>query len=182
MAQFNDMQTIKRNLFAMRNGIVADTLRKAGSPFPIIFGVNLPQLDEIAANTGKNMELALQLYNDARTRESMLIAPMIFPPEEMTPELAMEWLRQSKAVEVTDILCHKLLRKLPFASEIAVAALQSTDEMLRYGGIRLLWNLLPSPAKEFKAEIEAEAMKKSPLTKRPAEMLLEEIDFLTSQE
>ena len=182
MAQFNEMQTIKRNFFAMRNGIVADSLRKAGSPFPVIFGVNLPQLDEIAANTGRNKALALQLYNDTRTRESMLVAPMVFPPEEMTQELALEWLQKSRAVEVTDILCHKLLRKLSFAPQVAASALQSTDEMLRYGGIRILWNLLPSPAKDFKAEIQAEVMKDSPLTKRPAEMLLEEIDFLTEVE
>lgn len=182
MAQFNDMQTIKRNFFAMRNGIVADSLRKAGSPFPIIFGVNLPQLDEIAANTGKSKELAMQLYNDTRTRESMLVAPMIFPVEDMTPELALEWLQSSKAIEVTDILCHKLLRKLPFAPILAVTALKSEDEMLRYGGIRLLWNLLPSPAKDFKHEIQAEIMKASPLTKRPAEMLMEEIEFLTAED
>lgn len=182
MAQFNEMQAIKRNFFAMRNGIVADSLRKAGSPFTIIFGVNLPQLDEIAVNTGKNKALALQLYNDTRTRESMLVAPMVFPPEEMTPELALEWLQKSKAVEVTDILCHKLLRKLPFAPQVAAAALQSTDSMLRYGGIRLLWNLLPSPAKEFKDDIKAEVMKNNPLTRRHAEMLLEEIDFLTDEE
>ena len=40
----------------MRNGIVADTLRKAGSPYRIIFGLNLPQISEIARVTGCNHE------------------------------------------------------------------------------------------------------------------------------
>lgn len=172
------MQTVKRNLFAMRNGIVADSLRKAGSPFPIIFGVNLPQLDEIADKTGKNRELADKLYSDNRCRESMLLAPMLYPQEEMTLEKALDWLSRSNAVEVTDILCHKLLRKLPFADEIAAKALESESDMVRYGGIRLLWNLLPSPAVNFKEAILKEAERKSRLTMRPATSLLEEIDFL----
>ena len=178
MTQFNEMQTIKRNLFAMRNGIVADSLRKAGSPFPIIFGVNLPQLDEIAAKTGKNLALARSLYEDSRCRESMLIAPMLFPPEEMTTDIALEWLAKSKSTEVTDILCHKLLRKLPFAAEIASKALDREDEMMRYGGIRMLWNLLPSPAREFRDRISEEARKRCALTQRVSEALIEELDFL----
>lgn len=178
MTEFNQMQLIKRNLFAMRNGIVADTLRKAGSPFPIIFGVNLPQLDEIAASTGKNPQLADALFDDCRCRESMLIAPMLLTPEDMNKEKALGWLSKSKAVEVTDVLCHKLLRKLPYAAEVAAEALESDNDMVRYGGIRLLWNLLPSPAGNYRKAIRREADKKCQLTRRVAESLLEELDFL----
>ena len=180
MTEFNQMQKIKRNLFAMRNGIVADTLRKAGSPFPIIFGVNLPQLDEIAAATGKSEQLACELFNDCRCRESMLIAPMLMPIENMSQEMALEWLAKSKTAEVTDVLCHKLLRKLPDASVIVKKALGADTDMVRYGGIRLLWNLLPSPAKDFKKEIQKEVERNCPLTRRVAESLLEELDFLES--
>ena len=35
----NEMQIVKRHFFAMRNGIIADTLRRAGSPYHIIFGL-----------------------------------------------------------------------------------------------------------------------------------------------
>ncbi len=178
MTEFNQMQKIKRNFFAMRNGIVADTLRKAGSPFPMIFGVNLPQLDEIAAATSKNAQLACELFDDCRCRESMLIAPMLMPAEEMTEEKALDWLGKSTVVEVTDILCHKLLRKLPYAAEVAKRALDYENDMMRYGGIRLLWNLLPYPANNYKDAIRLEAERKCPLTQTVAESLLEELDFL----
>ena len=89
MSEFNKMQTVKRRMFAMRNGIIADSLRKAGSPFRMIFGLNLPQLDEIAADTGKDEELALMLFADRNNRESSLLAPMIMPEQCMTPELAL---------------------------------------------------------------------------------------------
>ena len=52
MSDFNPLQNIKRRFFALRNGVIADTLRRAGSPFKIIFGLNLPQLAEIAAELG----------------------------------------------------------------------------------------------------------------------------------
>ena len=50
---YGPMQTVKRRFFAMRNGVIADVLRKGGSPFRTIFGLNLPQIAEIAADTGK---------------------------------------------------------------------------------------------------------------------------------
>ena len=46
--QYNQMQIIKRRFFAMRNGIIADTLRKAGLDYRMIFGLNLPQITDIA--------------------------------------------------------------------------------------------------------------------------------------
>ena len=49
---FNTMQTLKRRFFAMRNGLLADQMRRAGSNFRIIFGLNIIQLNEIAADYG----------------------------------------------------------------------------------------------------------------------------------
>lgn len=172
------MQTVKRRMYAMRNGVIADALRKAGSPYRMIFGLNLPQLDEIAAMTGKDEALAHQLYADSNNRESTLIAPMIMPVEAMNPGLALEWMEASRCTETTDILCHKLLRKLPYAMEIASKALAGDSDMLRYGGLRLLWNLLPASI-SMKNMVAAEAARKSPLTMRCAESLLQEMEFFS---
>ena len=62
----------------MRNGAVADYMRRMGAPYKIIFGVNLPHLSEIASETVPSQELARQLWANSSTRESMLLAPMIF--------------------------------------------------------------------------------------------------------
>ncbi|MBS7373887.1 MAG: hypothetical protein KIG57_07450, partial [Muribaculaceae bacterium] len=43
---------------------------------------------------------------------------------------------------VADVLCHRLLRKLPFAQRVAEALLGSTSPMEKYTGARLLLNLL----------------------------------------
>ena len=90
MTQFNDMQSVKRQFFAYRNGIIADTMRKAGSPFKIIFGLNIPQIKQIASEIGKNKALAAKLWNNTTTRESMLLAPMIYPADELDIAEAFE--------------------------------------------------------------------------------------------
>ncbi len=64
------MQQIKRRFFAMRNGVVADMLRRAGSPFHIIFGLNLPQIVEIASEIPETQREAMAdaLWQNRSTR------------------------------------------------------------------------------------------------------------------
>ena len=115
MTEFNKLQTVKRRFFAMRNGIIADTLRRAGSPYRIIFGLNLPQLTEIATEIGQDADLAIQLRDNVTTRESQMLAPMIYPIEELTEDKAEQWIDAAQSTEAIDILCHRLLRHMPFA-------------------------------------------------------------------
>lgn len=135
------MQTVKRHFFAMRNGIIADVLRRGGSPFKIIFGLNLPQIVEIASATPQQRELACRLWENTSTRESMLIAPMIMPRESFTIDDARTWTAQCPCFEVADILCHRLLRHLPFALDLVKEFLGSENEMTRYAGVRLACNI-----------------------------------------
>ena len=138
----NEMQIVKRHFFAMRNGIIADTLRRAGSPYHIIFGLNLPQLVEIAAVTPHSVELSDALHANSSTRCSRLMAPMIHPAVAMTEEKALQWMSDVLCAEEADILCHRLLRKLPFASPLVSKALgENYSGWLTYTGLRLLANL-----------------------------------------
>lgn len=143
--KYNRMQTVKRRFFAMRNGIISDTLRKAGSPFHIIFGLNLPQLVEIAEETGKDPGLAAQLWANTTTRESMLLAPMLVDASAVTVEQAREWIADIPCAEVSDILCHRLLRHIPDAWELAESLADSpAGKWSDYTALRLLFNLLGS--------------------------------------
>lgn len=178
-SSFNTMQRVKRHFFAMRNGVIADRLRSAGSPFRIIFGLNLPQLMEAAAMFGPDAELAMRLWNNTSTRESMLLAPMLLDPGQVTMEQVKSMVPSIPAMEVADILCHRLLRKLPFASELAADMVTSASEMERYTGFRLWLNILPLHPEEAAAAAAAEvkaAGTQSPLALR----ILEEHEFITN--
>ncbi len=179
----------------MRNGVIADTLRKAGMPYRIIFGLNLPQIAEIAAETGTDRDLALQLWADTGTRESLLLAPMIYPLTALNPAILAEWLRQAPTTEVADTMCLKLLRYHPAALEAATSVLASGPAgMPRYNALRLLMNLLTlsqtpagrevglSEPAELARVIRpialAEGAKTDPLTRALVAQLLDETGFL----
>lgn len=178
MSEFNDMQSIKRRFFAMRNGVVADTLRRGGSPFKIIFGLVLPQLDEIARSIGYDNNLAHRLWANSTTRESMLIAPMLIDPDKFSMDDAIEWASQSPSAEVTDILVHKLLRRLPYSFELASRLAADNNDMLRYAAMRMLWHHINEHTEETETLARKELSRDCPLTRQPASQILDEISFL----
>ena len=175
---YNDMQTINRRFFAMRNGIIADVLRRGGSPFRIIFGLNLPQIVEIAAENEASADLARRLWANTTTRESMLAAPMIYPREEFDEATARSWCAEIPSAEVADVLCHRLLRHRPFAQDLADELLHSGSDMARYTGLRLYFNLVGTNPQKALEAARAEAARQCPLTARVAAALADEAEFI----
>lgn len=177
MSQFNKLQSLKRRLFAMRNGVVADSLRRGGAPYRIIFGVNLPQLQEIASGVGPDTELAAQLWRNSTTRESMLIAPMLFSPADVGRHDAERMAAEALTPEVADVLCHKLLRHLPYAFEMALALMDSANPMQRYCALRILWHYIPAQNAILEPIARTELDRREALTARVARQTLDEINF-----
>ena len=163
----------------MRNGVIADTYRKAGSPHHIIFGLVLPQLVEIASEFGHDPELARQLWANSSTRESMLLAPMLLRPEDMTLSSALEMISQSPSAETVDILCHRLLRHTRFSLDIAVQASDtSLPPLCRYASLRLLWHKLSTDATTVRTIAEKELGTGEALTRLPATQILDGLNYL----
>lgn len=177
MTSFNSMQAVKRQFFALRNGIIADTIRKTTGAYKIIFGLNLPQLSDIAAETGKNEPLADALWENKSTRESMMLAPMLVSAETFPIKKSRKWASEAPTQEVADILCHKLLRHTPYALELAESLAQSPVSMDRYVAIRLLFNLLPASAPVARKVCEHELTLHDSETMSITRRLLDELDF-----
>ena len=175
------LRDLKRRLYAMRNGVVADAIRKAGAPYRIIFGLNLPQITEIAADfRDGGPEFARTVWADNHTRECLLIAPMLMPADAMDEATARQWILQSPCSEVSDILCHRLLKHLPYARTLAQEFSASQEPLERYTALRLLFNLLPQGVNETQAIARAEADRHDPMTLHIARALIEETEFLLS--
>lgn len=167
----------KQRLYAMKNGVLADQLRQAGCPYRLIWGLNLPQLTEIAAETGSDAELAEQLWANRDLRESQLLAPMLYPVAELTREKALELVGNLRWQEDADILCFKLLRKADFALQLATELIEDEDRLKRYTALRLYFNLVAqAPAEAIKAA-EKELTRNQPLSNL-ASMLREEANFI----
>ncbi len=143
------VREIRKEFFAFRNGIVAEKLRLAGDPHPVIMGCLLVDIQGIAARTREAIgdaeqlaAIASELWSDTNSRECRLAAPMLYPPELMTAEKALQWCETVETVEVADNLCHKLLRHLPDADALFRLLIAHDSTLVKYTGYRLMLNLL----------------------------------------
>jgi len=178
--KFNPMQNVKRRFFAMRNGVIADTLRRAGSPFHVIFGLNLPQLVEIASEIAPEdaVSLAEKLWDNRTTRESMLLAPMLMRRESIDRTKAERLMREAPCAEVADVLCHRLLRHLPFAPGLAAALAGDESPEVRYAALRLMFNLVSSHTQEAAQMARDELSRNCAYTRPIATALLDEATYV----
>lgn len=118
------LKEIKHLFMTYRNGIVADTFHKAGDPHSVIFGLQLPQISEIARNIKDKAkkeelrDLAVTLWNDSKVRESRLLACYLFNTDDIDILTAEKMAGEILTGEEADILCFRLLQYLPFCSEL----------------------------------------------------------------
>ena len=132
---------IRQEFFVYRNGLLADNLREAGDNHRMIFGLTLTQIQDIAKSIEPNEDVALELWQSKETREARLIAPMLYPMEKFTEDMALQWTSQIENTEVADNMCHKLLRRTPFASSLC-CKLAAGNDLERYTAMRLAINLI----------------------------------------
>lgn len=112
------LSQIKQLFFSFRNGIVADALRKAGMPYKVIFGLQIPQIAQIASTLQPSVELADQLWSDKDVRESRILAAYLFPLEDVTLEKALSIASDLQTREEADMISFRLFKRLPFAAEL----------------------------------------------------------------
>ncbi len=129
------MSPIRKEFYALRNGMIADILRKGGLEQKYIFGLQLPQIKGIAqqfrpATEEESYSLAKALWEDKECREARLLACHLMPASALSAEEALEWSEEAATREEADILAFKLLRYLPNAADIA-HKLKSTDDPLK---------------------------------------------------
>lgn len=139
---FNDIQTIKREFFALRNGIVADALRKAGSEHKIIFGLNLPQLKQIALRWENRRDIADTLWQNTSTRESRLLASLIYSTCALQYDAIVSLAKEISDTETADVFAMAVLKKSPDADKFTSELISNPSAILRYMGLRLAYRLV----------------------------------------
>lgn len=115
---------IKKELRASMNGILSARMREAGMPFKLIFGVELPRLQSIAAEFPQDAELAQQLWSQS-IRETKLLAIMLMPVEAVTMEVANSWAETLQTAEEAQVMAMMLLPKTKYAKETSIAWLKA---------------------------------------------------------
>ena len=106
---------IRKQLYAFRNGIAADAMRRAGYPHKVILGVEIPRIAGIARQCGGTDDtLAESLWTDTDMREARILATYLFDPEKCDMERALQLAASVLTREEADMLAFRL-----FAAELA---------------------------------------------------------------
>ena len=138
------LKDIKRLYRLYMNGIVSQSMRLKGAEYRVNFGLTLPLLCRIAEQIPPSKEIAEELWNDRGVRESMLLAPMVYPIEEYTQADAQRWVENMPNIEVADFCCKYLFAHLSYASQLTTRWVESSQEMIAYTALRLAYSLLPA--------------------------------------
>lgn len=108
-----EMREIKQYMFARRNGVTADVLRRAGSGFEMIFGVDVPSISALGRETGYNKELAMALWADRKVRESHLLAAWLLDPEALSEDECVRLAESVVDMEDAQMLAFRVLKHRP---------------------------------------------------------------------
>lgn len=168
-----EMAGIKRQFFTYRNGVVADVMRRGGSPYRMIFGLTLPQVSAIAERIGIDDRLSRALWADSEVRESQILATMVADTGLFTVDDAVDWTVQLRSVEIADILSLKLLRRMPCVDAVVMRLCDGgMSAMQRYTGLRAAFALAGTQPDMVAGVARRELECDEPLTAAVARQLL----------
>lgn len=136
------LKDIKRLYRLYMNGIVSQSMRNKGAEYRVNFGLTMPLLRRIAEQVQPSVEIAEALWQDRGVRESLLLAPMLYPADACTIGEARCWGEEMPNTEVADFCCKFLFSQLPFAAQLVVEWIDAESELQQYTGYRLAYSLL----------------------------------------
>ena len=154
MTTEEQIREIKKELRASMNGILSAQMRQAGMPYKLVFGVELPRLQAIAAEFPCNRELAQALWNE-NIRECKILASLLMPHDEMFPEIADIWVDEMPTAEIAQICTMHLLSQEAWSAELAFQWIATNNTMRQLCGFLILARMLQQGAElNERAELE----------------------------
>ena len=136
----NQVKEIKRSFRLMMNGVASQSMRQKGAEYQVNWGIGLVELRNMAAEYGKNYDLAIALWKE-NIRESKILATMIIPAEEMFTEVDDIWMEQTPTQEIAEIAAFQLYQHLEDAPVLAFKWLASGKTLYEICGFQVLSRL-----------------------------------------
>lgn len=136
----NQVKEIKRSFRLMMNGVASQSMRQKGAEYQVNWGIGLVELRNMAAEYGKNYDLAIALWKE-NIRECKILATMMMPPEEMLTEVADIWMEQTPTQEIAEIAAFQLYQHLEDAPVLAFKWLASGKTLYEIAGFQVLARL-----------------------------------------
>ena len=134
------LKEIKQSFRLLMNGVASHSMRQKGVEYKINWGVPVPELQQMAAEYGKDYDLAIELWKED-IRECQVLATLIMPAERMDNDLVDVWMERVWTQEMAELLAFHLLQHLRFAPSLAFQWIASDKDMYQLCGYQLLARL-----------------------------------------
>ena len=135
------LREIKRSLRGVMNGPVSASMREKGLTYKVNFGVELPRLQQMAAEWPHTYELAAALWKED-IRECRLLAGMLMPAGQFDEALAEVWVEQMRFAEEAECTVMNLFCHTPWASSKAFEWMAAEQPLRTLCGFLLMGRLL----------------------------------------
>jgi hypothetical protein len=134
------VKRIKQSFRLYMNGETAASLREKGLHYKICWGVSMQHLQEMAAEYGKDRDVAEELWK-SEVRECKLLAILTYPPEQFSEQTADCWLASIDNQELAEQLVFHILSKVSYSKPLALRLLQSGNKFHLLCAFNLLGRL-----------------------------------------
>jgi len=123
------------------NGVASTVMRNSGYNYKINFGLDAMSIREIASYYQPSAPFAERLWSE-NARECKILATLLYPKADFTPEKADEWLKDCFIPELTEQLCFNLLQHQDYAPAKALIWIKEKDDETKIAGYTLMLRLL----------------------------------------
>ncbi len=137
MDNTSKMITLLGKMRKQMNGAVADAMFYYGTRYGLNYGVSLPTVREIAAEAGKDHELALYLFKQ-QVRELKLAALHIADAEQISSATSSSWADGITTSELAEEAAFAMLSHCPSLNEIYDKWVKSENEFATYAALMAL--------------------------------------------
>jgi len=134
------LKNIKQSFRLVMNGPASQSMREKGLNYKINWGVPFTTLRDMAAEYGKDYDLAIVLFKE-NIRECKILATMIMPVEKFEADLADLWMEQTDNQELAEMLAFNLLQYTPYAPAVAYKWIASDNNVYQICGYSILSRL-----------------------------------------
>ena len=134
------VREIKQSFRQLMDGKTAQSMRDKGVEYKLNWGASIPMLRDMAAEIGKDYELAIELWK-ADVRECKILATMVMPADRMLPEVVDIWMEQTTSQEIAEQAAFNLYQFLPYAPAKAYQWIAFDKELYQLCGFHILTRL-----------------------------------------
>ena len=133
-------QLLLSKIKVLRNGDIADAMKRTGSEYKMNWGVTLVILRQMAKEFEPDHILALKLWNK-NWRESLILATLLDEPQKVTEEQMDFWTKSFENSEIAEIASTHLWVRSKFAFVKALEWCRGKKHLVHYTGIHLVGRL-----------------------------------------